>query len=74
MVAITALVAYFGWLLPRDPFKTDYFVWDDHYVTEYVKSILARRDVLISGEDVAPLQSQIDINWTVNLVYSQPDA
>ena len=55
MFAITVVAGYFGWLLPNDPNERDYFVWDDKYVKEFDKSQLARRELMISGDQVAPI-------------------
>ena len=73
MFVITGVVGAAGWLLPNDPLDRDYMVWEDKYVNDFDKSILAKRELLVSGDDVAPLQSQIQIDWTVMLVYSPPD-
>lgn len=57
MFLITGVVGAAGWLLPNDPLDRDYMVWDDKFVNDFDKSILAKRELLISGDDVAPLQS-----------------
>lgn len=73
MFVITGVVAYAGWLELNDPLDREYMVWEDKYVNDFDKSILAKRELLVSGDDVAPLQSEIQIDWTVMLVYSPPD-
>ncbi len=71
MILISAFVAYMGWLLPDDPHDRDYFVWGDKYVNDFDKSRLAQSELVISGADeVVPLQSQANNDWTVMLVYS----
>ena len=41
MVVISAIVAYFGWLVPNKPHDRDYLVWGDEYVTNFDKLKLA---------------------------------
>ena len=73
MIVISGFVAYMGWLMPDDPHDRDYFVWDDKYVNDYDKSRLAQSELVFTyADEVVPLQSQPNNDWTVMLVYSVP--
>lgn len=78
MVAISAFTFYMEWLTPNNPSDRDFMVWGDPYVTNFDKSLQVSRELLEQTSETreagieVPLQSQIDPDWTVLLVYSSP--
>ena len=48
LLLISVVVAVLGWLNPSPPNNRDYLVWGDPYVTNLDKSILAKRELLLS--------------------------
>ena len=77
LAIISGIVFYFDYFAVSPISNRDFLIWDDPKTINYDKSNLAR-STLVAGASgsgqLMPLQSSIEIEWTMFLIYSkQPD-
>ena len=73
---MSGVVFYLDWFAVAAVTSRDYLIWDDPKTINYDKSTLAR-SVLVSGgaggSAESPLQTAVEIEWTMFLIYSGQD-
>ena len=74
--AISYFVVALGWFKAAPPNNRDYLVWDDPKTIDYDKSTAARALLVAgvgAGGDELPLQSSVDLDWAMYLIYSEQE-
>ena len=70
--SITGVVFYRNWFAVSPVNSRDFLIWDDPKTINFDKSTLAR-SMLVSGgtggNSETPLQSSVEIEWTMFLIY-----
>ena len=71
---LSGIVFYNNWFKAAAIQNRDYLIWDDPKTIDYDKSEAARALLVAGvggGEDELPLQSSVDLDWSMFLIYSR---